>query len=371
MLMIRSRPLGILCIPLFLVFTLSTAGAADRCRFVRYPDIPVTMVHRQPLIPAKINGVEAHFIVDTGASFSILPPATVKRFKLPLTTAPFGDYLEGIGGVRIPKVATVRTFTFVTVPIDRVQFLVSGGGGGPDAVGTIGQNLLRAADDEFDFANGVMRFIKPEHCGSRELAYWDTTQPIGVVDLDSSSRARTELIGWGRVDGHRISVMFDTGSQRSVLSLAAARRVGISPGSPGVVPAGTIEGIGPHRVKAWLAPIRVLEIGGEQIERTHLLIGHIFGRDQHVDMLLGVDFFLSHRVYVARGQGKIYFTYNGGPVFDVTPTRPHPKKPPHAGPLVTPADAFRFADKGMAYAGRVRPGVGRFFARIGFDPRIR
>ena len=36
------------------------------------------------------------------------------------------------------------------------------------------------------------------------------------------------------------------------------------------------------------------------------------------DMLLGADFFLSHRVYVANSQDKLYFTYNGGPPFDVT-----------------------------------------------------
>ena len=33
------------------------------------------------------------------------------------------------------------------------------------------------------------------------------------------------------------------------------------------------------------------------------------------DMIIGADFFLAHRIYVARSQGKIYFTYKGGPVF--------------------------------------------------------
>ena len=35
-------------------------------------------------------------------------------------------------------------------------------------------------------------------------------------------------------------------------------------------------------------------------------------------MLIGADFFLSHRVYVANSQRKLYFTYNGGPVFNLT-----------------------------------------------------
>jgi hypothetical protein len=33
-------------------------------------------------------------------------------------------------------------------------------------------------------------------------------------------------------------------------------------------------------------------------------------------MLLGADFFRSHRVYVAKSQGKVYVSYVGGPVFE-------------------------------------------------------
>jgi hypothetical protein len=34
-------------------------------------------------------------------------------------------------------------------------------------------------------------------------------------------------------------------------------------------------------------------------------------------MLLGADFFLSHRILISDSQKKVYFTYNGGPVFNV------------------------------------------------------
>ena len=44
---------------------------------------------------------------------------------------------------------------------------------------------------------------------------------------------------------------------------------------------------------------------------------------ENADMLLGADFFLSHHVLVSNSQQKIYFTYNGGPVFmlNVKPQR--------------------------------------------------
>jgi hypothetical protein len=35
-------------------------------------------------------------------------------------------------------------------------------------------------------------------------------------------------------------------------------------------------------------------------------------------MLLGADFFLSHRIFVSNEQHKVYFTYNGGPVFSAS-----------------------------------------------------
>ncbi len=34
-------------------------------------------------------------------------------------------------------------------------------------------------------------------------------------------------------------------------------------------------------------------------------------------MLLGADFLRSHRVLIAHSQRKVYFTYTGGPIFQV------------------------------------------------------
>jgi len=56
-------------------------------------------------------------------------------------------------------------------------------------------------------------------------------------------------------------------------------------------------------------------------------------------MLIGADFFLSHRVYVASSQNRLYFTYNGGPVFDLSPAR-------------EPEDALRLQPNMAERAGR-------------------
>ena len=105
-----------------------------------------------------------------------------------------------------------------------------------------------------------------------------------------------------------------------MLTLDAAKRAGVTPESAGVVAAGTAYGgWGTRLVKTWIAPFPSFRIGEEEIRNTHLRIGALNLGD--TDMLVGADFFLSHRVYVANSQAKLYFTYNGGPVFDLSTVR--------------------------------------------------
>jgi hypothetical protein len=69
-------------------------------------------------------------------------------------------------------------------------------------------------------------------------------------------------------------------------------------------------------------------IGDEEIRNTRLRIGAIGIAE--ADMLIGADFFLSHRIYVASSQHKLYFTYNGGPLFNLNAEPP--PAPPNGPP---------------------------------------
>jgi tetratricopeptide (TPR) repeat protein len=113
--------------------------------------------------------------------------------------------------------------------------------------------------------------------------------------------------------------MFDTGAYTSVLSLKAAARAGIKTDSPGVVEAGYSGGIGRSRVKNYLATASNFKIGdNEEIKNARLRIADTDLPDS--DMLLGSDFFVSHHIFVSNSQHKLYLTYNGGPVFNLTKT---------------------------------------------------
>jgi len=128
-----------------------------------------------------------------------------------------------------------------------------------------------------------------------------------------------QTIGEGYVNGHRIRVTFDSGAYTSVLSLRAAARAGIKTDSPGVVEAGYGSGIGRSLVKTYIATASSFKIGdSEEIQNARLRIQDLDLVD--TDMLLGSDFFVSHHIFVANSQRKLYLTYNGGPVFNLTKT---------------------------------------------------
>ncbi len=188
--------------------------------------------------------------------------------------------------------------------------------GGGENVGVLGQNFFRIGDVEYDLGNGVIRLMHAEGCSHALLAYWVRPgQDYSLMDIEWPTPALPHTMGTAFINGAKIRVMFDTGAGASILSLKAAERAGVKPDSEGVQAMGYFRGIGRTQVKTYLGRFSSFKIGDEEIKNTRLLFGDI-GIDS-ADMLIGADFFLSHHIYVASSQRKLYFTYNGGPVFNL------------------------------------------------------
>jgi tetratricopeptide (TPR) repeat protein len=340
---------------LILMLAAPRARSAETCKLGRVAEIPITMSGFRPLISAKINGQDARFVLDSGAFFSLISSATAAEYNLRLQMAPNGLRLEGVGGSVAAQLTTVKEFGLAGALIPHVEFLVGGSEVGSE--GLLGQNFLFRWDVEYDFSKGVVRLFKVEGCGKANLAYWRTPgQAYSVTDLESVSQSRLHTVGDGYVNGHHIRVTFDTGAYNSVLSLHAAKRAGIKIDSPGVEDAGYSGGIGRARVKTYIVTASSFKIGdGEEIKNARLRLADSDLADS--DMLLGSDFFVSHHIFVSNSQRKLYLTYNGGPVFNLTKTAPMAQtaaasEPPKENP---PSDAAptepAAADRPAAVAG--------------------
>jgi tetratricopeptide (TPR) repeat protein/predicted aspartyl protease len=306
-------------VPLILLGLAARAiSVADAgCTLAKRAELPVTMIGLRPTIHASINGADALFIADSGAFYSMLTPAAAAEFGLTLKSR--GIALDGAGGSNYYVLTTVNTFTLFNLPIPNVEFLVGGNDLGNGAAGLLGQNVFRAgnSDVEYDLANGLIRLMRATDCDHTVLAYWATSVPYSVIDIEHATRLSPHTRGIAFLNGIKIRVLFDTGTAASLVTLAAARRAGVTPNSPGVIATGATGGIGQHFVNSWVAPFSSFKIGDEEIRSTKLRIIDSLSVD--TEMLIGADFFLSHRVYVSNAQRKLYFTYNGGPVFNLTP----------------------------------------------------
>jgi tetratricopeptide (TPR) repeat protein len=364
---LRYRPAGRSCLTALVglpaILSASVASPpvfAGDCKLAKMAELPVTMTNMRPLITAKINDVDVQFVADSGAFYSMMSAASAAQLNLPHRFAPFGLWVTGVGGGTADvTIATVKVFTIAGTPLHNVDFL-GGSEVGAGSIGVLGQNFLHLGDVEYDLGQGVIRLMRAIGCGRTMLAYWvvGTSQPYSVMDIDATTPAAPSTIGTAFVNGAKIRVLFDTGAATSMLSLDAAEHAGIKPDSAGLVDAGYSRGIGRNMVKTTIAPFDNFKIGDEEIRHTRLRIGKI--ALPNADMLIGADFFLSHRIYVATSQRKLYFTYNGGPVFNLSASpsakaagEPVAGAPPAPGEASgAPEDAAGYARRGAAFAAR-------------------
>lgn len=284
----------------------------------------------RPLVHVKINGKDATLLLDSGSFFSALEPGAMEKFGLTKGEPPEGMYARGLGGKSVGlTVGRADTFDIADSHFHKADFFVFEEGVGQIADGVLGQNLLGVADIEYDLANGMVRLFQPHDCEQTRMAYWVTDQPYSVIDFEPVSLTDMSPTAMASIDGAPIRVDFDTGAEVSMLSTERAAKVGVKPGGAGVIEASSTGGISRHaHVQSWIGPFDSLKLGDEEIRHIRLRFGDMNLPDQ-AEMLLGDDFFLSHRVFVSYSQRKMYFTYNGGPVFNLD-AGPHDDAPPPA-----------------------------------------
>jgi predicted aspartyl protease len=282
-----------------LVATNWAAPALAECQLAKIADLPVTMTGLQPLIHAQINGKDATFVVDSGMFYSTLTPAAVAKFGMIGAPAPMGFRLEGAGGGSGGvSVAIAKDFAFAGMHFHQADFLVGEKAFGGTADGLIGQNPLGAEDVEYDLANGVIRLFEAKGCAGASLAYWADAQSYSVVDTKRFAEGDATQTAMASVNGVEIRVVFDTGSSLSMLDATAAGKAGAA--SSDSASLGAASGIALNSYfRTWIVPVDSFKLGDEQIQHTRLRVGrmHLYGGG---DMLIGADFFLSHRIYVAK-----------------------------------------------------------------------
>jgi aspartyl protease len=125
-----------------------------------------------------------------------------------------------------------------------------------------------------------------------------------------------------------VRAQIDSGSSVSLIAKSLADSIGIHYASAN----SELVGIGNRSLQIWIADVQSFRLGDESINNTQLLVAQL-GKYQTMgrigsripvaavpepDMLLGMDFLRSHRILVDNATRKTVFTYEGGPVFQIS-----------------------------------------------------
>lgn len=336
---------------------LSGTAFADACKLIDYGALPVAMVGERATATAKVNGQDTRFILDTGAMFNSMSRANADDMRLKQTPLPEGFRGSGIGGSFGIEMTRVRDFGILGVTFHDAVFLV---GGSDIGMGLIGASFLDFADLDIDLAQGKLHLMKPSGCGRRPMAYWTKDGNYQVAELISSDDPddRRSFVSV-TIDGKPFRALLDTGAGATLLTRHAAERAGIDLSAPAASASYATRGVGAKSFRTWTVPIDTFSIGTETIQHSKMQVmdGAIGVGPDAPDMLLGVDFFLAHHIFVANSQKRIYFTYNGGRVFSLAQAPAGSDKPDvaAAGALDAPQTADDYALRGQAHLSRGEP----------------
>jgi clan AA aspartic protease (TIGR02281 family) len=312
------------------------AGTAAQaaCQLQTMAQFPIVMHGNEPLVEASINGQKVNFLLDTGASTTVITREAAERLGLHATYME-GVTFYGVGGSDAAQITTVHDLKIGASTAHDIRMVVTGHGfGSAGFVGLLGADFLMQADIELDLAGGFVRLFKAKGCQGDEVVYWN--KPYAVAQLEPGE-PQTVVGLFVDLNGRKVRASLDSGSDRTIVTTVAARNAGVTPHSANVIAAGTTVGVGHEQVATYVAEFPTLSVGDETVRNVTIELGDIFAAatdtslGSHIahqvmgdGMLLGADFIKAHRIYVARGQGKMYFSYNGGPIFEAGP-KPKPE----------------------------------------------
>jgi predicted aspartyl protease len=301
-------------------------------------------------VQVTLNGKPAWFVMDTGADASDMFGGAARAFGLSESTAD-GVKFYGIGGGQDAKLVIVSEFGLGAAKVKDVRLYSIGQSGSADFAGLLGRDFLgRLGDIEFDLAAGVMRFWRADRCGNRSLAYWTRTPALAELDHDDIEAPYIVKV---RINGKPVDAELDSGAGTTTVTPSVARQAGVPP-EKYQSEVRYLHGIGEGKVAAQIASFDSVAVGEEEVKHTRLQVSDMFAlnTEHHTGsilatheplrdeprMLLGADFLRSHRVLIAASQRLLYFTYSGGPIFEVVGDAVKPNDaPPPAQPAPSPA----------------------------------
>ena len=237
---------------------------------------------RRMTVSVDIDGQGPYpFIVDTGAERTVVSRELAEALSLP-----------SLGDVTLATVANVRRVPSVQIDSMRVGRRTLNDIRAPaleqanmGAMGMLGVDSLRSQRVDFDFERQELT-LSHSHID-------DDDWPRDTIVITGRTRLGRLILTDATVDGQRVRVIIDTGSQQTVGNMELRRRLQ-SRGRLGDVGVMELIGVTGDRLRADSAVTRRLRLGGLHVNDMPIAFAdfHLFehlGLDRRPAILLGMD----------------------------------------------------------------------------------
>jgi len=286
----------------------ATPAAADDCSLIRIVSVEMQVdAEGGVTVPMTVSGRTVNMLVATMSIDSMLTRSTAAA--LGLSPVSLGhDYLVMFGGHRIDSYVTAHGIDFGGLKTPSMNFLVMPDGRMPPGVGgTFAPDILRAYDDELDFANNRLSLYSPVHCPGAP-AHWSNA-PVSALDVvfDDDDHIALPVT----LDGKALLPRLDTGASRTILSLEAAAEIFEFDGKSRLLQPDTDPDLGG---RIYRYPFKSLAFGGVTIENPDIVLvpdaqsrfpgGHRF--------VIGMNILRRLHLYIAYREKKLYVAGPGG-----------------------------------------------------------
>lgn len=256
-------------------------------------------------VPVSVGGAGPfRFLVDTGADSSAVSRQLADRLSLPPGRTAKHHSVTGQTNVATASVTGMRVATRalpdVTAPVLEAQNV--------GADGILGTDVLRSAMVRFDFRNNLLSIVASDRASRR-------AEPDTIV-VEARKRAGRLIITEAELDGQRLTVVLDTGSEISIgneaLRRALARRRALTDNQP--IELRSVTGA---MLQARFMLVRELDIGGVTMAGLGIAFAdaHTFtamGLNERPALLLGMNALQAFdSVTIDMGARKLRFAMPG------------------------------------------------------------
>jgi predicted aspartyl protease len=288
--------------------TLAAPPSTERegCGTTRLGETVVATLHNAPIVTLLANGAPVVLLLDTGAEATVLTPAAAERIGAQPPRVEFSRQLRALGGSLPTGEVELRNFSAGGLAISwrrvRVASVNMPSVFSRPLDGVLGADTLSNFDIDLDLPHHRLVFYAKQSCPNAAPAWGGPYARIGA------GRSRSDHLFFPvALDGHRVDAFVDTGAQASALSTRAALAVGV-PATALARDRPTItSGAASERLSSRAHRFSRLEIGSEILRNPEMIVADFKLND--ADLLLGIDFLSSRRIWLSYGSQQIFLSH--------------------------------------------------------------